>query len=169
MASILKTDKIEGVTASGTVAMPAGHVIQTVNATHATQASTTSASYVATALNASITPKFSTSKILVTFTVPTYATSGKHCACTVFRESGTASSGSSISGTNLGDATWGFSSVYAGSSDIMASVHCTGVLDSPSTTSATRYTVAFKQVNTGTSEVFVNGAMGTLTLQEIAQ
>ena len=28
MASILKTDKIEGVTSSGTVQMPAGHVVQ---------------------------------------------------------------------------------------------------------------------------------------------
>ena len=33
MASILKTDKIEGVTASGTVQMPAGHVIQMQNVT----------------------------------------------------------------------------------------------------------------------------------------
>ena len=167
--STLKVDTIQGKTTAGSVAMPAGHVVQTVNATHATAVQTTSSSFVATPLNASITPKFSTSKILVRFSVPAYATSGEHCAATVFRESGTASSGSSISGTNLGDATWGFSSVYAGSSDIMASVHCTGVLDSPSTTSATRYTVAFKQVNTGTSDVFVNGAMGTLTLQEISQ
>ena len=30
MASILKTDKIEGVTASGTVAMPSGSVVQVV-------------------------------------------------------------------------------------------------------------------------------------------
>ena len=146
----------------------AGLVLQTVNATHATQASTTSASFVASALNASITPKFSSSKILVTFSVPAYAQSGKHCVATVFRESGTASSGSSISGTNLGDATWGFSSMY-GDEAVMGSVHCTGVLDSPNTTSATRYTVAFRQNNTGTAEVFPNGSMGTLTLQEIAQ
>ena len=162
------TGKTLVVTDGGGVTAP-GMVLQTVNATHATQASTTSSSYVASALNAAITPKYSSSKILVRFSVPAYAQSGKHCAATVFRETGTASSGSAISGTNLGDATWGFSSAYAGSSDIMASVHCTGVLDSPNTTSALRYTVAFRQVNTGTSEVFVNGAMGTLTLQEIAQ
>ena len=64
MASILKTDKIEGVTASGTVQMPAGHVIQLVQGDTGDQ-TTTSTSYADTGLTATITPKFSNSKILV--------------------------------------------------------------------------------------------------------
>jgi len=66
MASILKTDKIEGVTSSGTVQMPAGHVIQMQNATLAGGANNTaSTSFVDTGLTLNITPKFATSKILV--------------------------------------------------------------------------------------------------------
>ena len=162
------TGKTLVVTDGGGVTAP-GMVLQTVNATHATQTSTTSASFVATALNASITPKFSSSKILVRFSMPAYAPAGKHCVGTVFRETGTAALNNAISGTNLGDATWGYSSMYTSSGGIMGSVHCTGVLDSPNTTSAVRYTIAYRQNNTGTVECFVNGSMGTLTLQEIAQ
>jgi len=66
MASILKTDKIEGVTSSGTVAMPAGHVVQMQNATLAGGANTTaSTSFIDTGLTVNITPKFATSKIFV--------------------------------------------------------------------------------------------------------
>ena len=46
-------------------ALPAGTVLQVVNATYSTQVDTTSGSYVDTGLTASITPSSSTSKILV--------------------------------------------------------------------------------------------------------
>lgn len=75
MASILKTDKIEGVTASGTVAMPAGHIIQQVRARSASNLGTVSAgSYVkiSSDLDVTITPKFSTSKLII------------HSACHVY-------------------------------------------------------------------------------------
>ena len=67
MASILKTDKIEGVTASGTVQMPAGHVVQ-VARTYSANSSyiqTTSTSLVASGVQCSLTPKFSNSKLLL--------------------------------------------------------------------------------------------------------
>ena len=71
MASILKTDKIEGVTASGTVQMPAGHVIQTQTLSRVRTGKTESSSTSAIILNdgvgnfeLAITPKFSTSKII---------------------------------------------------------------------------------------------------------
>lgn len=60
MALILSGDT--GVPASG---MPAGSVIQTVNATYSTQTSTTSSSFVDTGLTATITPQFANSKILI--------------------------------------------------------------------------------------------------------
>ena len=69
MTSTLKTDKIEGVTASGTVQMPAGHVVQVVRTytANASEISTTSATLVASGIQCSITPKHSNSVILVDF------------------------------------------------------------------------------------------------------
>ena len=65
MASILKADKIEGVTASGTVQMPAGHVIQLVTNTYNTQTTISSSTYTDSGLTCQITPKFSSSKIFI--------------------------------------------------------------------------------------------------------
>ena len=88
MASILKTDKIEGVTSSGTVQMPAGHVIQTVITASSSDIDTTSSSFVATGLIVSITPKFSNSKIIVTLTggVQTRDTSGMTGRTDLYRQ-----------------------------------------------------------------------------------
>ncbi len=66
--STLKVDTIQGKTTAGTVAMPAGHVIQTVTNEFSTDTSTTSTSFVASGLIVSITPKFSTSKIIISLT-----------------------------------------------------------------------------------------------------
>ena len=155
------------VTDSGGVTAP-GMVLQTLNNQHTGQESTASGSFVATSLNLSITPKFNTSKILVKFSLPVYAESGDHSVATVFRESGTASYGSAISGTNLGHSSWGFGSTFSDSGASICVINAS-IFDSPNTTSAVRYTVAFRQHNTGTVLAFVNNAMGTLTLQEIAQ
>ena len=70
MTSTLKADKIEGVTASGTVQMPAGHVIQvqrTYTADASSSGQTSSTTLVASGIQCSITPKFSNSLILVDF------------------------------------------------------------------------------------------------------
>ena len=71
MASILKTDKIEGVTASGTVDLPSGSIVQQVNSadnavtTDRAYQSTNSTSFVhMTNFDIKITPKFASSKIL---------------------------------------------------------------------------------------------------------
>ena len=62
--STLKVDTIQGKTTSGTVAMPAGHVVQVVQGDTGDQ-TTSSSSYSDSGLTATITPKFSNSKILV--------------------------------------------------------------------------------------------------------
>jgi len=69
MTSTLKTDKIEGVTSSGTVQMPAGHVVQVARTYSANSGyiQTTSTSLVASGVQCSLTPKFSNSLILVDF------------------------------------------------------------------------------------------------------
>ena len=61
--STLQVDTIQGKTTAGTVAMPAGHVIQTQTASHFTQLATNSTSYVTSGHSVSITPKFSTSRL----------------------------------------------------------------------------------------------------------
>ena len=66
--STLKVDTIQGKTTAGTVAMPAGHIIQVKQNAITTQISTTSTSLGASGHTLSITPKFASSKILITGT-----------------------------------------------------------------------------------------------------
>ena len=66
--STLSVDTIQGKTTAGTVAMPAGMVVQTVSLASTsgiTRLQTSSNSFVATGLSNSITPKFANSKINV--------------------------------------------------------------------------------------------------------
>ena len=70
MTSTLKTDKIEGVTASGTVQMPAGHVVQTTFHTFSTETSITSSSDTDIAsASVTFTPKFASSLLILTCSV----------------------------------------------------------------------------------------------------
>ena len=66
MTSRLLVDRLEGKTTSGTVQMPTGTCIQTVDFSYRTQVSTNSTSKVDTGLVGIITPKFSSSKIYIT-------------------------------------------------------------------------------------------------------
>ena len=66
--STLKVDTIQGKTTAGTVAMPAGSILQTISGTFTctTSKSGTSYSDIDSSLNLSITPKFATSKLFYT-------------------------------------------------------------------------------------------------------
>tara|TARA_R100001460_G_C3429542_1_gene162013 strand:- start:42 stop:539 length:498 start_codon:yes stop_codon:yes gene_type:complete len=69
MTSRLLVDKIEGKASSGTVQMPAGHIVQ-VQRTYTANASaiaSSSSSLAASGIQCSITPKFSNSLIIVDF------------------------------------------------------------------------------------------------------
>jgi hypothetical protein len=64
--STLSVDTIQGKTTAGTVAMPAGHMIQMQSATLSGGSNSSSAtSFADTGLTVNITPKFATSKIFV--------------------------------------------------------------------------------------------------------
>ena len=94
MTSILKTDKIEGVTASGTVQMPAGHVVQVARTYVALSGhiSTASTSLVASGIQCSLTPKFSNSLILVDFSTPMcHTNSGDQLRAAMYIKVGSAS------------------------------------------------------------------------------
>ena len=143
--------------------LPAGSVLQVVTATTTTEVSTTSTSYVALSnLTLSITPSSTSSKIFLVLTVPHYvgaSSSGSHVSSNIFR--------GSVSGTSLGNSSWGFGSVFVTNSSAIASNVSGNYLDSPNTASAQTYTTAFR-VNGGTGYAMINSQRGTLTAMEIA-
>jgi len=141
--------------------LPAGSVLQVVQGTAQTSVSTTSLSYVTTNLTASITPTSVTNKVFVLFSISGYNdTASGQCIATVFR--------GTVAGTNLGATnSSGFGAAFSGAGETMSNISGI-ILDSPSTTSATTYTVGFKRKTTGTAYVLIDNQLATLTLMEIA-
>ena len=149
---------------SGHKIMMPGSVIQTVYNSIISPENTTSTSFVNTSLTATITPTSSSSKILVIVNAAMYANGvGTHAIASVFR--------GDVSGTDLGNGTYGIGSAYTGSGGAAIKAYvCCSILDSPSTTSATTYTVAIKKSGaTYASNISVNSERSTIVLQEIAQ
>ena len=149
--------KISG--AAGSIVAP-GQVIQLVQQQTNTQFSTTSNPYVDTGFAASITPKFSSSKIYVIAGLNMYnnATNGVS-STTLYR------GGSRISDS----ATYGHAYGYSNSGSHVQH-HTFTYLDSPNTTSSTEYKIYISCVtNGGTLSICINNSSSTLTLMEIAQ
>jgi len=137
-------------------ALPAGSVLQVVQTTSSTQANTTSLTPVATGFTASITPKFSTSKILITFSTTTLGQSGAECGTFVYRAT-TAITGK-INSAGV--------SVIA---DVWTPLSVT-YLDSPATTSSTTYNIYFQR-NAAVGTAYMGSSPGStnfFTLMEIA-
>ena len=134
----------------------AGSVLQVVSTSSFTNYSTTSATFQATNLGATITPKYNTSKILVIVAggnIDTSVANGQ-AETTIYRGS-----------TNLGTAD-GLAN-YFGASRIIVPI-AMSFLDSPATTAATSYTAYFRSL-TGNSVSFNNGnGPASITLLEIA-
>ena len=148
-------------------ALPTGSVLQVVQSVYTAGSSTSSTSYIATGVAATITPTSATSKILVIVSAYHYVTnSGAYAAnTTIFR--------GTTSGTNLGDGTYGFGYYTSGTSGtpVLATRAEISYLDSPATTSATTYTYAARvnnaacNIQTSASTVAIPS---TITLMEIA-
>lgn len=147
---------------NSTTQASAGNVLQVVNATYSTQATTSSSTYADTGLTATITPKFSTSKILVLVDLNAYKdTSNTSGGFKLVRNS---------TDLIILDTFAGYNNATAGNG--VGSVSC-NYADSPATTSATTYKIQFKSMN-GTGTVYVNNngystLTSTITLMEIAQ
>lgn len=133
-------------------------VLQVVNATYSTQVDTTSGSYVDTGLTATITPKFSTSKILVLITQP-------------LANTGTSGYGNIQllrGATGLG--VFGINQAYSAGGVNSPNTFAFNYSDSPATTSATTYKTQFSRSSGGgTMTVQQNSSISTITLMEIAQ
>ena len=143
--------------ANFTFASLGGRLAQVVQATSATAVNSTSTSYVTTGLAVTITPTSNTSKILVLCSTSGKNTTGaQDVFYTLFR--------GTVAGTNLGDATFGFVSLYP----TVYSAVAFNYLDSPATTSATTYTMGMRIFSAGpTVGAQQNNGRGTIIAMEI--
>jgi hypothetical protein len=134
----------------------AGKIIQVVNSTSSSSFSTSSSTYVSTSISASITPKYSTSKILVSFTSFNIIQNGNMVAAvTVYR-----------GGTSLNSV--GFSSTYGPTAITSSSTAAGTYLDSPATTSSTTYTLYLcNPNNTGTVTLNSSNGLVSIVLMEV--
>jgi len=144
---------------TGTIAvgrLPAGSVIQVVNATYAVSTTNVTTTYADTGLTATITPSSATSKILV-----------------LINQVGVSST-NTTSGTNVqllknASVLALLAGYYNYTVANITSTVSTCYLDSPATTSATIYKTQFaRAVGAGTSYVQDNSSTSTITLMEIA-
>jgi hypothetical protein len=133
-------------------------VLQVVQATYSTSSSMTGTTAVASGLNASITPKFSTSKILVMVNQQGMYISGatsNYIVEVIFRGA-----------TQLAifDSIVGYVASGAGGGSCS-----TNYLDSPATTSSTTYSTKIATNGAGATANWNNGStVSTITLMEIA-
>jgi hypothetical protein len=132
-----------------------GSVLQVVQATTTTQAATSSTTYVTSGLQVAITPKSTSSKILI-LVGGDYASggAGRLGYATVFR--------GGSGGTNLETDSMG--AIGADGTAINSWLNL-NYLDSPNTTSSTTYTVMFRAFG-GSVGIFTR--FGSITLLEIA-
>ena len=166
--STLSVDTIQGKSTAGTVAMPSGHVVQVLSTTKTDDFSTTSTSYTdITGLSVAITPKFSSSKILVSYVV-NGSNYGSGMTLQLLRDSTIIGSGT---GTGTAAGATGLS--YPGNFSATTETHANQFLDSPSTTSATTYKIQTRR-NTSSGTTYVNRdsdgtakASSTITVMEI--
>ena len=130
-----------------------GKIIQALSTVESTQVLITSTSYVTTGIAQAITPKLSSSKILIIANMNTYKGSTNFAKFAVYRDS-----------TQLGVSDHGmgeFSDLAAGG--VFTTVSC---FDSPSSTSAITYTI-YGKVNSSDLYVQPNNVEGAITVMEI--
>ena len=150
---------------TGTIAaaaLPAGSVLQVVNATYATQTSSSSSTFADLGLSATITPRSTSSKILIFVDVVgcRKSTGDTRLGLKLFR-----GASSILDMEEYAAWTQSTASSAVGSCS-------TNYLDSPSTTSATTYKIQFASMS-NVAQVIVNTTnimtpTSTITLMEIA-
>jgi len=149
-------------TISAITALPAaittGKIIQIVQGTSTTATDSSTQSFVATNLTASITPSSSSNKILI-IASGCYDLNGnaRQATFAVYRNTTNISGGS---GT-------GFCLPYSDSSRAISTVSV-NQLDTPNTTSSTSYTIRIKATSAGAVEFISQGTEAYIQLMEIA-
>ena len=156
--STLRVDSIRGQTADGTNR----YVVQVASGTTNTERQISSTSFVTTSLTTTITPKVSTSKILVMVNIGIYHASGgvqsAEAELAIYR----GSSAISTKSHRLYD--------YGSSGLLLNTPENLMTFDSPSTTSATVYTV-YAKIASGGPAMYIDtgGKDSTIIAMEIAQ
>lgn len=138
---------ISGLTATGISAvqqLPAGSVIQVVQGTTNTFTAISSTSYVDTTLSATITPKFSTSKILAIVTQTAYIGINANTMMTAAVQLVRGSTSVFVAGYAVG----GRAGTSVDGYVLMGGLATFSYLDSPATTSATTYKIQGKTSTT---------------------
>ena len=161
MTSRLLVDKIEGKASSGTIQMPAGHIIQTVESQGIfTEVTTTGSSFVNSNMQLAITPKFANSLILFK----------ARCWCSCNQASGGIRLQVTRNGVNFegGNLAVGEVSRTSGPSYWEEVQHIEVLDKTHNSTSALTYIVTLLSAG-GTARVGVSNRTGTIIIQEIAQ
>ena len=145
MTSQLRVDKIvpvDGVPTGG-----GGGIIQVLQGSTNNRTETSSQSFVATNLSATITPKFNTSKIFVMISGDCNTNADDNeMYMTIYRSIGGGTA------ENIGNATYGFASARCNAERLHSAVSI-NYLDSPSTTSSITYTFYIRKTSAGTGNV----------------
>jgi hypothetical protein len=147
---------------NSSVQASAGSVLQVVQGTTSSGTSTTSTNFGTTGLTATITPKFSTSKILIIVSLSTQITNN----------GGSAGLGLAVyrNGSSVYSDPAAYASMYMGT--VSGANPRTRLplnyLDSPSSTSSTTYAIYFNSFNGQVSQVNPDGQTSFITLMEIA-
>ena len=159
----LTLDGTAGITfpsGSGTQAAQS-KVLQVVNATTNSNSSTSNSSWTAAGFSASITPLFSTSKVLIICQLCVAQTASNGDAYYTIYKNGS---------TNLGNSSVGLANIYTNAvytNPFRASLSIV-YLDSPATTSATTYALYFQTNTVGTAQINNEATTSTITLMEIS-
>ena len=168
MTSRLLVDKIEGKTTSGTIQMPAGMITQIVQEQSSARYTTTSTSYADIGLSASITPKFSTSKVLILCAIACEVRGGNQ-----YYVSGRAKIQRGSTDVFTSEMLGADRATINSGSSASSANHFLQHLDSPSTTSATTYKVQGLSTASGYTVNFcgdyANHSISTITLMEVSQ
>jgi len=171
MTSKLKTDVLETVSGSGTIALtnqlsgmtsasvPSGSVIQVVSASTSTTVTNSTANLADTGLTASITPSSTSSKVLVIISQngmrKAVGNAGNRILLQLYKNN--------VSHTKIGGGLG-----YNNANDYNGENASLSLLDSPSSTSSQAYKTMFSN-EAGASNVQIqhSGATSTITLMEI--
>jgi len=138
--------------------LPTGSVLQVVQASTTATISNTSTSFVTTGFSVTITPSSSSSKILLSLNGGgAQLSANQDFYITIYRGA-----------TNLGGGTGTCFEFWHCDTAPLYATHSVNYLDSPATTSATIYTVYFKNSNSGTTYFTNNNANIYFTAMEVS-
>lgn len=137
-------------------AQPSGSVLQVQQTATSAVIQTSSTAFITSSFGVTITPRSTSSKVFVTVQGGggyVVTTAGNTMYSTIYRNNT----------TNLGDSVYGLERMSTPGGSWVLWPHSMAVLDSPSSTSATTYTVYYRSVNGATVD-FSNSDRGVVTI-----